>query len=1314
MQRTEVSPYTTDSLGTASGNRSGSRWVGIHRTLAVVAFLFVGSASSVFGQTFNVTVGADDGTGGTANTLSWAIVQASAMGGTIDIQTDVTLSGSLIELDSANPITIEGNNHIIDGNGNQIFTVTSGDVVIQNATLTGGSAQGGAGGDGRGGGGGGLGGGGALYVGTNTPGGANVTIENVLFQNNEAVGGAGGNGDGTSANGGSGGGYNDNANSGTAGTGGAPGGAGNGANGLYGGGGAGAGASGTTGGSGNGGGSGGAPGVGGNGGLALGGAVFVANGSSITVKGSTGIASDNTVTGGAGGTGTSANGTAGTGSGGGLYVGIGSEAVLDNSTTDITITGDIYSNGRITITGSANGVVNFLGTAQNNFNADNPYGTVVGTGILNGTTSSLQGRITNSAELRFTQNTTGTFDGTILGSGGVSIAGPGTVIFTQTNSYTGGTTVSAGTLQGNTLGLQGTITNDSTVRFNQNANGVFNGTIAGTGDVIISGTGIVTFTNANTYTGATTVAGGRLQGTTGTLVGDLWNDGDVIFNQNVNGTYNDVISGTGRVTFAGSSLIIFAQQQAYTGVTTVNNTGGTEIATDTLQGDIVNNSVVTFTQVGDGTFAGDISGTGRVNVNVTGTMLVTGNNSYTGGTTLNVGTLEGDTDAIQGNIRNNTLVIFNQATDGTYAGNMSGTGGVKLVDSGRVIFTGTNSYTGNTTVDAGTLEGDTFSLQGNIEDNAEVAFNQDFNGTFNGILSGAGSVVKLGTGNVNLVGTHTYAGNTTVTAGKLSVNGVITSPVFVEAGGALGGTGTINGDLTNEGIVAPGNSIGTLNVNGIYTSQPGSTQQIEVNSGGTVPGVNNDLIDVTGDVVLNGGTVAVQTTTSVGYVSGSRYTFMQYGGTRTGTFDGATTNTPFLNATLDYDDAQKHIDFLLFRSATSYASVAENYNQSQLASYLDRNSTSAVGDFANVLDQVNLLSAAEARTAFDRMSGVIYGTAARLNVQSATYMLMQIQRNTGFETELGTPRDEYGVPLAGESSEFDEDIHFVGFHSDGDAGMPGFVSARRRRHVWNAWTTAYGSGVSGDSPIDHFSSVGNITSVYRYLDEFVKFGVFGAYNYVDVQTEQPRQSHRTNNGQFGSYLRADDMGHHALLVQSAGIDSHESTRVIQFGGIDRTARGDYDGWQTTTYGELGSRFSSYPIDIEPFLGMQYTYLRQNGFQETGADALNLNVAGINTNALWGMLGARLIHDWLSGTVEFRSVWLHNYLDSATVLNSTFAGVGGAAFSTQGLSLGRDAALVGGGFNWNLNGSVSLAANYDAFLVGDSNFHVGSGSFQYRW
>ena len=124
--------------------------------------------------------------------------------------------------------------------------------------------------------------------------------------------------------------------------------------------------------------------------------------------------------------------------------------------------------------------------------------------------------------------------------------------------------------------------------------------------------------------------------------------------------------------------------------------------------------------------------------------------------------------------------------------------------------------------------------------------------------------------NWELTGTGTYATSATVQSGLLRVNGTLTSPAFaVLSGGTLGGTGTVVGAVTNNGIVAPGNSIGTLNITGPYIQATGSSLNVEVN---TAPA--SDLLNITGTATIQGG-AGVNVFAAPGlYTVGQRYTIL--------------------------------------------------------------------------------------------------------------------------------------------------------------------------------------------------------------------------------------------------------------------------------------------------------------------------------------------------------------------------------------------------------------------------------------------------------
>jgi fibronectin-binding autotransporter adhesin len=162
------------------------------------------------------------------------------------------------------------------------------------------------------------------------------------------------------------------------------------------------------------------------------------------------------------------------------------------------------------------------------------------------------------------------------------------------------------------------------------------------------------------------------------------------------------------------------------------------------------------------------------------------------------------------------------------------------------------------------------------------------NGTasFTNTISGPGSITKTGAGTVTLSGTNTYTGTTEVNSGRLLINGSIStsSLTTVASGATIGGSGTL-GALTvnNGGNLTPGTSAGALGVNGMLTLNNSSNLNFELNPVDfTVGGVVNDLVTVTGNLVLDG--ILNLTATSGDFsaaTAGSTWRLFNYSGSLT-------------------------------------------------------------------------------------------------------------------------------------------------------------------------------------------------------------------------------------------------------------------------------------------------------------------------------------------------------------------------------------------------------------------------------------------------
>uniref|UniRef100_Q11CH2 Outer membrane autotransporter barrel domain n=1 Tax=Chelativorans sp. (strain BNC1) TaxID=266779 RepID=Q11CH2_CHESB len=222
---------------------------------------------------------------------------------------------------------------------------------------------------------------------------------------------------------------------------------------------------------------------------------------------------------------------------------------------------------------------------------------------------------------------------------------------------------------------------------------------------------------------------------------------------------------------------------------------------------------------------------------------------------------------------------------------LTGGGSLTKLGAGTLALTGAGQHTGGTTIASGTLQigagGASGSLSGDVVNNGTLAFNRSNNAIFAGIVSGSGGLRQIGSGSTSLTGANSYAGATSVEAGSLFVNGdqsAATGRTTVHSAATLGGTGILGGGATiaDGGALDPGelgSAPGTLTVKGDLALAQGSILNYNFGQAGVVGGPLNDLVEISGDLVLDG-TLNVATS-SGGSFSPGVYRVINYGGTLT-------------------------------------------------------------------------------------------------------------------------------------------------------------------------------------------------------------------------------------------------------------------------------------------------------------------------------------------------------------------------------------------------------------------------------------------------
>ncbi len=424
--------------------------------------------------------------------------------------------------------------------------------------------------------------------------------------------------------------------------------------------------------------------------------------------------------------------------------------------------------------------------------------------------------------------------------------GAGTLILNAENTYTGGTTISGGTLVATNVDALGSgdVTDDATLELN--TGGTFDNAIGGSGNVVKSGADTLTLSGSNSYTGGTTISGGTLVASNVEALGT----GDVTNNAtlelNTGGDFINNIGGTGRVEKSGDDTLTLSGSNTYTGGTLIN--GGTLVASNVEAlgtGDVTDNATLALNT--GGTFDNAISGSGQVVKSGDETLTLSGTNSYTGGTTISGGTLVAtNVEALgSGDVTDDATLELN--TGGTFDNAISGSGQVVKSGDKMLTLSGANSYSGGTLISDGTLVASNVEAlgTGDVTNNATLALNTG--GDFTNNISGSGQVVKSGDDTLTLSGANSYTGGTTISGGTLvatNVDALGTGDVTNSSTLELNTGGTFDNAISGSGqVVKSGDETLTLSGSNTYT---GGT----LSSSGTLVATNVDALG-TGDVTDN-------------------------------------------------------------------------------------------------------------------------------------------------------------------------------------------------------------------------------------------------------------------------------------------------------------------------------------------------------------------------------------------------------------------------------------------------------------------------------
>jgi outer membrane autotransporter protein len=558
------------------------------------------------------------------------------------------------------------------------------------------------------------------------------------------------------------------------------------------------------------------------------------------------------------------------------------------------------------------------------------------------------------------------------------------------------------------------------------------------------------------------------------------------------------------------------------------------------------------------------------------------------------------------------------------------------------------------------------------------------NGTDNLVLQGTGTeaiakflnfetLTMQGTA-WSLTGNSTFATSTTVEAGNLNVAGELTSPAIgILAGGTLSGIGTLIGNVTNSGTIAPGNSIGTLSVTGNASFGAASSYEVEIRPGAG-PG-DADFLDVSGTVTITAGATAQIVKQAGLYTAGTTYHILHAGGGVTGTFTLAQ-NLPFLSLLLIHDPDDIYLQVQLSQFV-GFTDVARTPNQRAAAAGAE-----SLGPGNAVFDAISNLNENEARRAFDQVSGEIHASLKGALIESWRYL-----RNA-VTSRLRSAEDDGRSQLL---------AYAPGMATHTPAGIDGALWMQ----AYGAWGKTDGDGNAAS--LDR-SLGGAMAGVDRSAGDW-RVGLAGGFHAASLKVPARSSTASTDTFQIAAYA---GKRHGPLGVRLGASVAHheiETARRVSFPGFSEMLTADYSAWSMQAFAEAGYRLQHGSLALEPFAALALVHLRTGGFSERDGSAA-LSAGASRDTIVYSTLGVRAAREIAVAGIPFilrgSLAWRHAF--GGVTPDRALAFAAGSPFTVAGVPIARNAALVEAGISRQIAESTTVELAYSGKIAADAQDH----------
>jgi autotransporter-associated beta strand protein len=645
----------------------------------------------------------------------------------------------------------------------------------------------------------------------------------------------------------------------------------------------------------------------------------------------------------------------------------------------------------------------------------------------------------------------------------------------------------------------------------------------------------------------------------------------------------------------------------------------------------------------------------------------------------------------------------------------SNTGTVTINNLGTVSGANAANFIGTMNVGNG---GTTGTIIGNVLDRGTLNFNRSDAVTYSGIISDTGRVQQNGSGVLTLSGINTYTGVTNVNAGTLSVNGSIASSSLttVNAGGTLGGTGTVGNTTINGGTLAPGNSIGALAVQGNLVFTAAASYMVEVSP------ANADRTNVTGTATL--GAATVKASFAAGTYVNKQYTILNATGGVSGTFNTlANTDLPAnFKSSLSYDSNNAYLNLAL-----NFIPPPGGLNANQ------QSVANAIVGFFNSNAGIPLVFGGLTPAGLTQISGEV-ATGTQQTTFDAMGLFMGLLTDP-FIAGRGDPA------TAGASApQFAEDSDAANAYaangklrskSERDAYAAVYRKAPPLADPfiqrWSVWAAGYGGSQTTDGNAvlgsnNTRSSIGGVAvgADYRFSPYTIAgFALAGGATNFSVNGLGPG---RSDLFQAGAFVRHNVGAAYLTGALAYGWQDITTDRTVTIAGTD-LLRAQFNANAFSGRAEGGYRFLT-PwiggIGLTPYAAGQFVTFDLPAYAEqaiAGANTFALSYAAKSVTDTRSELGLRTDKSYpmQNGifTLRGRAAWAHDF-NTDRAITPTFQTLPGTAFVVNGAAPAHDAALVTASAEMKWLNGISLAGTFEGEFSDVTRSYAGKGVVRYAW